>query len=218
MARIERVSSMKNNLGFNEIDATPAPSALMESLRSFGYSPAASVADLIDNSISAGARTIDVDFLWAGPDSRMMLTDDGSGMDEDELNQAMRPGSSNPLDDREEGDLGRFGLGLKTASFSQARVLTVASLSAGNDNHVRCWDLDHVQRTNRWVVLDGTEHDHDLIAALPIPARWCLGATSIGSSTDGPMPTRMRASRSMRKSMEFGSTSRWCSTGSSPLD
>jgi hypothetical protein len=158
---------MSTDHQFGEIDATPAPSALMESLRSFGYSPASSIADLIDNSVSAGAKRIEVNMRWDGPDSWLTIADDGSGMSSWEVDQAMRPGSRNPLDSREEGDLGRFGLGLKTASFSQARILTVVTRKAGEDSAVRCWDLDHVQRVNRWVVLDGTDFQDDLFAVLP---------------------------------------------------
>ncbi|MAT05262.1 MAG: ATP-binding protein [Acidimicrobiaceae bacterium] len=154
---------MNGSVRTNEIDATPRASSLIESLRSFGYSPATAIADLIDNSISAHARNIDVEFTWAGPASSMILTDDGDGMTVFELNEALRPGSSNPLDHRAEDDLGRFGLGLKTASFSQARVLTVVSLHAESEQAAsRCWDLDHVQRTDRWVVLTDTPHGVDL--------------------------------------------------------
>ncbi len=147
----------------NEIDATPRASALIESLRSFGYSPATAIADLVDNSISANAQTIDVQFNWAGPDSTMRLTDDGDGMSPQQLTEAMRPGSSNPLDSREDNDLGRFGLGLKTASFSQARSLTVASRHGLTEPAAsRCWDLDYVQRTDKWVVLTDNPRGREL--------------------------------------------------------
>jgi hypothetical protein len=63
-------------------DAAPRPDALIESLRSFGYSPESAIADLIDNSISAGARTIDLHFRWEGIDSHVAIVDDGRGMDE----------------------------------------------------------------------------------------------------------------------------------------
>jgi len=152
----------------NEIDATPRASSLIESLRSFGYSPATSIADLIDNSISAHASQIDVQFHWHGGASWMTLTDDGDGMLPDDLNEAMRPGSANPLDDRAADDLGRFGLGLKTASFSQARTLTVATRHVDHATiETRRWDLDHVQRTDRWVVLTDSPHLDELAPLLP---------------------------------------------------
>lgn len=99
----------------------PNPGALIESLRSFGYSLETSIADIVDNSITAGAHNIHIQFSWHGEQSTIAIMDDGCGMTEDDLVNAMRPGSRNPLEDRDPADLGRFGLGLKTASFSQCR-------------------------------------------------------------------------------------------------
>jgi hypothetical protein len=130
----------------------PSASAMVESMRAYGYSPGTAVADLVDNSIAAGARNVWLRFIWDGPDSCISVTDDGIGMDEDGLRNAMRLGSRSPLEDRHKDDLGRFGLGLKTASFSQSRRLTVASIMSGGAVATRCWDLDHIARsgTDRW--------------------------------------------------------------------
>ncbi len=134
--------------------AEPSPDALVESLRAFGYSPEAAIADLIDNSISAGAHQVDVQFNWNGPESSVLISDDGAGMEEASLLNAMRAGSRNPLEDRDESDLGRFGLGLKTASFSQARELTVVSRKSGaHSTAVRRWDLDLIAETSEWRLL-----------------------------------------------------------------
>lgn len=134
--------------------AEPRASALIESLRAFGYTPEAAIADLIDNSISAKATRIEVDFVWDGRDSVVRIADDGEGMSEGVLVGAMRPGSTSPLDDRDPTDLGRFGLGLKTASFSQARELTVVTLrKSGESAAVRRWDLDVVAETGEWRLL-----------------------------------------------------------------
>lgn len=111
------------------------------------------VADIVDNSISAGARKIDIWFHWHGSDSWLTIADDGSGMNEAELIEALRPGSHNPLDVRSPKDLGRFGLGLKTASFSQCRRLTLISRLPGQQPVYLCWNLDHVQQTNRWELI-----------------------------------------------------------------
>lgn len=135
--------------------AGPRASALIESLRAFGYSPETAIADLIDNSLFAGARNIDITFYWDGPGSWVSIRDDGHGMDEPTLVEAMRPGSRNPLEPREPGDLGRFGLGLKSASFSQCRRLTVRSGGPEGSTATRCWDLDHVQRVGEWHLLHG---------------------------------------------------------------
>jgi len=134
----------------------PRPDALVESLRAFGYSPQAAIADLLDNSIAAGARTIRITFTWNGADSWIRVLDDGRGMTPDDLVAAMRPGSRSPLAVRDEQDLGRFGLGLKTASFSQCRRLTVRSRRERDAAiATRRWDLDYINATAEWRLLNG---------------------------------------------------------------
>src|SRR5690606_6240943 len=92
---------------------------------------------------------------------------DGCGMAPDELTHAMRHGSSNPTDQRGATDLGRFGLGLKTASLSQCRKLTVVSSKDGVLS-ARCWDLEVVRQTGRWLVV---VPDESVIEALPLIKR-----------------------------------------------
>lgn len=133
----------------------PRPSAMIESLRSVGYETTTAVADIIDNSISAQADEIKVDFHWAGKSSVVTILDNGSGMDPDELLEAMRLGTKGPGEKREKSDLGRFGLGLKTASFSQCRKLTVVTKRKRSKPISYCWDLDHVRKTETWEVLPG---------------------------------------------------------------
>lgn len=133
--------------------AEPRASAMVESLRAVGYSPQTAVADLIDNSIAAGASNIWVKFWWAGSASFVSIRDDGRGMNPDELTLAMKPGTIGPLEDRDPDDLGRFGLGLKTASFSQCRRLTVASKGAAGILGFRRWDLDYIQAHDEWRLL-----------------------------------------------------------------
>jgi HSP90 family molecular chaperone len=106
-------------------NARPNPKSTINSYRSFGYNLSTAIADIIDNSISAKSSTISIDFLWNGLDSYITITDNGLGMNLDELILAMTPGSKDPEDKRDEKDLGRFGMGLKTASFSQCKRLTV---------------------------------------------------------------------------------------------
>ncbi len=155
-----------------EEEVAPHPASLIESLRSFGYSPATAIADLIDNCITASASHVDVSFNWEGQNSWITILDDGSGMPEDTLRDAMRPGSSSPLDPRQKGDLGRFGLGLKTASFSQARSLTVATkCSKASGVAIRRWDLDYVGKQNRWSLLKSAPNgfEAELERLSPIP-------------------------------------------------
>jgi len=132
-----------------EISA-PKPCALVESLRSVGYSLPTAIADIVDNSVAAHAKNIWIEFHWAGPDSWVSIVDDGDGMSEATLADAMRPGSANPLDSRRPDDLGRFGLGLKTASFSQCRKLSVWSRRSQAGLAGRCWDLDYVAKHDEW--------------------------------------------------------------------
>ncbi len=133
----------------------PSAGVLMESLRATGYSLPDAVSDLIDNSIAAGAKRIWLNFYWAGRESWASILDDGAGMSEAELVSAMRIGSRSPREEREPSDLGRFGLGLKTASISQARSVTVATRAKGKlKTHARRWDLDHLAVTDEWQLLN----------------------------------------------------------------
>lgn len=129
----------------------------MEALRGLGYSTAAALADIVDNSISAGATEVGIGFAWGGPTSRISVLDDGRGMDDAELERAMRLGERSPLDERAPGDLGRFGMGLKTASFSQCRRLTVASIRAGGAQCCLRWDLDAMaaRPDDGWILFEG---------------------------------------------------------------
>ncbi len=142
-----------------EMELPPRASSLVESLRDMGYSLRTALADVIDNSITAGARNIHLlaDTHHAAP--AIGILDDGVGMTEEELFEAMRPGTRNPLETRSADDLGRFGLGLKTASFSQCRRLTVITRKA---SAVSCatWDLDKVAERDRWVVEIPDNADH----------------------------------------------------------
>ena len=142
---------------YQTTSAIPEASSMIETFRAIGYNIETAVADIIDNSISANAKNIWINFEWKGSKTWLAIKDDGSGMNDSELIQAMRPGSKNPLQERNEKDLGRFGLGLKTASFSQARKLTVISKKADYKSVYWTWDLDFVNKTGNW----------DLIKYLP---------------------------------------------------
>lgn len=136
-------------------EAAPIPGSLVNSLRAFGYGLDTAVADLVDNSISAHANRIDIRFDWNNANPRILLTDNGDGMTEDELVVAMRLGAISPIEERETDDLGRFGLGLKTASFSQARRLVVATKKKDEPLVTRCWDLDFIEYKEKWQLLFG---------------------------------------------------------------
>lgn len=129
---------------------TVIPSAfrLMSSLRDIGYDLPSAVADLVDNSIDAGATSIAIDVIRKGKSSFIRVADNGRGMTDRVLDEAMRYGSRRSYDGF---DLGKFGLGLKTASLSQCRRLTVATRSTARGRvRVRRWDLDEVRRRDAW--------------------------------------------------------------------
>ncbi len=133
------------------INAAPRASILIESMRDFGYSLETAIADVIDNSITARAKTIKLFTDIGDSDAKIGILDDGEGMTEEGLFMAMRLGSRNPLENRPLSDLGRFGLGLKTASFSQCRRLTVVTRHCGITS-AAIWDIDHVSKKDDWLV------------------------------------------------------------------
>ena len=133
--------------------APPHTAALVEAMRSLGYTLEAAIADLVDNSISHGSTQVRIQFDWAGTDSTVSICDNGCGMTEPELVEAMRPGSHNPRDVRAPSDLGRFGLGLKTASFSQAIRLSVISRAPRQAQCSRVWDLSRMVELDDWILL-----------------------------------------------------------------
>lgn len=131
----------------------PSAARLTESLRDIGYDFPSAVADIVDNSVMAGATHVDVSVEFAGEESYVIISDDGEGMTGNGLVEALRFGSR-----REYGrnDLGRYGLGLKTASLSQCRSVTVATCrrsSPGNVN-VRMLDLDLIAEWDEWLVVE----------------------------------------------------------------
>lgn len=134
----------------NYEDCPPRAEAIIHSLRAFGYDLGMAIADLIDNSIFADASDVRVSYSWNDGDPWVRILDDGSGMSEATLVEAMRLGSRSPLEARDPQDLGRFGLGLKTASFSQCKIVTVYTKTADGTESTRFWDLDYVQQSRAW--------------------------------------------------------------------
>lgn len=138
----------------------PSAASLSASMRDIGYSIETAIADLIDNSISADATAVEIFCDLAREDPTLAIVDNGRGMDSDEIIDAMRHGVADRTRERSPTDLGRFGLGLKTASFSQCRRLTVVSAKNG-DRHGAEWNLDLVHESDEWLmwVLDREEID-----------------------------------------------------------
>lgn len=141
------------------VTVLPSAGRLMTSLRDIGYDVASAVADLVDNAIDANATRVEIDLVADGPDSWLRVADNGLGMSAHRLDEAMRYGSDSDYQPR---SLGHFGLGLKTASLSQCRRLTVASRGTrGGQVAVRRWDLDIVLRRDSWDLERLTARDTD---------------------------------------------------------
>ena len=129
--------------------AVPSAYNTISSNRSIGYSMPSAVADIIDNSISADAKNIDL-IAPSLTDPVLFIVDDGCGMDQDELDIAMTFGGAiNCQEDRPKNDLGRFGMGLKTASLSQCTKLEVISKKDGSFVG-GCWDLAYIKKNDTW--------------------------------------------------------------------
>ena len=135
------------------IEIPPSASRLIGSLRDIGYDFFTAIADVVDNSVAAGARNVEIEIRFDGRDSSIIIGDDGIGMTERQINEALRFGSQRQY---AANDLGRYGLGLKTASLSQCRRLTVLSRHSPTRCRIvgRQLDLAFIEDTDRWEVID----------------------------------------------------------------
>ena len=136
-----------------QIELIPSAKRLIRSLRDIGYEFIDAVADVVDNSVEAESTVIKITLKFDGEDSYLVIADNGLGMAPKEIQEALRFGSSRNYD--ESDDLGRYGLGLKTASLSQCERLTVSARRGEERVRINsyCWDLDHIENTNRWEIL-----------------------------------------------------------------
>ena len=144
---------MNNYNNIEKKQATPNAAPLMQTYRSIGYCLETAIADIIDNSISACAQNIWINCFWDGDKTTISIKDDGVGMNNEEAINAMTLGANNPLDPRAEDDLGRFGLGLKTASFSQCKILSLFTKKKYFHSLYWTWDLNYVAANDTWELL-----------------------------------------------------------------
>lgn len=131
-------------------DNTPNAAKLLESLRSSGYDNYSAICDIIDNSFDANAEIIKVEVGETGStrnDHIVTVADNGDGMPVHVLDQAMRLGS---LTERDNENLGKYGMGLTTATISMGRRLTVITKHAG-EYYTGIQDLDEIQKTNKFI-------------------------------------------------------------------
>ena len=141
-----------------ELKLRPSAAALSESLRDIGYSLETAIADIIDNSIAAESTVVNIFCTFVKSELIFAIVDNGIGMNQDTLINSMKHGAQSPKEKRCPKDLGRFGLGLKTASFSQCRELSVVS-AQNTAKSCAQWDLDLVDREDEWLlkILDQDE-------------------------------------------------------------
>ena len=146
--------------------ANPNPEFLIKSIAEQGYSLETSLADLMDNSISAKADKIEVLIRMEHEPFTLFIADNGEGMSEKALSASMQFPSKSPEDKRHELDLGRFGLGMKTASFSQTRCFTVLSREKGTKSFSgRTWDVNHLRKVGEWQMLVNQEEEIQALVA-----------------------------------------------------
>jgi hypothetical protein len=140
-------------------DVAPSAARLTGSLRDIGYDFPTAVADIVDNSVAAAATRVEVMIEFDGPDSRVFIADDGRGMSPNALLEGLRLGTRRTYIG---GELGRYGLGLKTASLSQCRSVAVISRSTPNvvRTSARVLDLDLVEEWDQWIVTDPGADPH----------------------------------------------------------
>ena len=137
-------------------EKTPHAKMLLVALRSVGYTNETAIADILDNSISGAATEIELYFDW--DNRRIIIADNGFGMDYQELMDAMEIGSADPNEMRPSEDLGRFGLGMKTASFSMAKKLLVISKKNSTISNAE-WNLNTVASEDKWEISEYDESE-----------------------------------------------------------
>lgn len=183
-------------------ETPPFAPVLMESTRAIGYNLESAIADIIDNSIAAFAHTIDIHFSPYDTSSYVSILDDGTGMSSQKIDDAMRYGSQSSLTERDDLDLGRFGLGMKTASLSQCRCLTVISKQTDSIT-ARRWDLDEIYKQNKWALLELEEDELDTLPQYKALMELPHGTLVIWEKLDRMLKGTAHPEDLMNKQMEY---------------
>lgn len=134
------------------ITLSPPPVSFIKSISEQGYTLASAISDLVDNSIAASSSRVEILLDAGGDNLKLYIADNGKGMTGDELTENMRIPSADLDEHRQLNDLGRFGLGLKTASFSQSRKFTVLSKTLNATFEGRTWDVEFLKETKDWTL------------------------------------------------------------------
>ena len=155
-------------MGKSGHEMIPSARRLMTSMRDMGYDFATAVADVVDNSVEARATHVAIDVRFDGDGSWVRIIDNGTGMKPAQIREALRYGSEREYDGHE--SLGKFGLGLKTASLSQCRRMVIASRSSREraEIYAYSWDLEHVHATDKWEILEVARDKHPELLRDPL--------------------------------------------------
>jgi hypothetical protein len=133
-------------------ELNPEPRGQYELYKGLGYTIEEALSDLLDNSIDARATKAEIRFVRTDTTLEAIeIIDNGEGIPSDYIETAMQITYASNKDDF---SLGKFGLGMKTASFALADRLTVVSRAKEDLHAGRCWDLETVQEKNKWLLYE----------------------------------------------------------------
>jgi len=201
------------------VDNPPNAARTMEALRELGYDSYASLLDLIDNSVDALATEVEVNVAERKGDIVISVEDNGHGMDEETLAEALRLGSDIP---REMGQLGKFGMGLVTASIGLSQRVEVLTKEPGGPALFGAFDLEQIAEENRFLKVVGPATEEQAAGmATEHGARVTLSNTdriSNRNTTTFANTLRKRASQVFRKFLKASLTIRVNGTPASPVD
>lgn len=182
----------------------PSAKRLMSSMRELGYEFADAVAEIVDNSIQANANVVQVKLHFDGIDSFLTILDNGTGMTPHQIREAMRFGSSSR--EYEKTDLGKFGLGLKTASLSQCDLLTVSSRNLEKIQRIcsYSWDVKHISKVDRWEILPVDENHllNNVVEHLYETTGTAITWEGLGRLMNFESPSGGRAENNIKKLIE----------------
>ncbi len=176
------MSDFKRFDSVEETSCPPDAARVMEGLRDTGYDFNTAIADIVDNSIAANANKVEINILL-DPNQciTVYIADNGCGMGHNELHNAMRYGSNKRPD---AASLGKFGLGLKTASTAFCKRLSVVSRDTGTDAVLKAqWDLDYIVEKNNWL-LRWPDVTDDEMEMLDLAAEGSHGTLVVWESVD----------------------------------
>ena len=136
---------------------------MVDVISNSGYTLNSAIADIIDNSISANAKNIDIRFIFNGLDSKIVIIDDGDGMNYSKIKEALIYANRNVNDVRASNDIGRYSIGLNSASSSFCNCLFLTSKVENQEQNSVVMDFDHIRDSKKWEIFRCKNRDDYLI-------------------------------------------------------